>query len=214
MNTNSNTYTVIYASIVVVVVAFLLAFVSSVLKERQDANVVLDTKKQILSSLNVDYSTEDPAVLYDQVIKEEIKVDNVGNILPEGSEDGLTVFVADIDGATKYVIPMRGNGLWGPLWGYVSLNDDKDTVFGVYFSHESETPGLGAEITSDKFKQPFHGKHIKNDGKVVSFAVVKPGKSAEGCDYVDGLSGGTMTSQGVDDMLRSTFAKYEQFLMK
>lgn len=229
MNTNSNTYTIVYASIVVVLVAFLLAFVSSVLKEKQDANVELDTKKQILSSLNVDLESADPAVLYDQIIKQDMIINSYGDTLAtEGGfyvsvknenakaveERQLPVFVADIEGSTKYVLPLRGNGLWGPIWGYMALNDDKDTVFGVYFSHESETPGLGAEITNAKFKEPFRGKHIKRDGELASIKVVKPGKTADDADYVDGLSGGTMTSQGVNDMLMNSLSQYVEFLKK
>lgn len=225
MNTNSNVYTIVYASLVVVVVAFLLAFVSSALKERQDKNVELDTKKQILSSLNVDVESGDPEQLYQTYIKGEYIVNSVGetvkqdsvkeeNAKPSEEERLLPVFVADVDGAVKYVLPVRGMGLWGPIWGYVSLDDDKSTVFGVFFSHESETPGLGAEITTAKFKEQFKGKHIMRNGEFTSIAVVKPGKSDDKADYVDGISGGTMTSQGVNDMLFGGLSQYTEFLKK
>ena len=124
------------------------------------------------------------------------------------------VFVANVDGATKYVLPVRGNGLWGPIWGYVALDDDKNTIFGVYFSHQGETPGLGAEIAHEKFKKPFHGKHIMRNGEFASVRVVKPGKSDPNAEYVDGLSGGTMTSQGVDAMLMDGLSQYVVFLKK
>lgn len=230
MNTNSNTYTIVYASIVVVLVAFLLAFVSSVLKERQNANVELDTKKQILSSLNVDFENADPAALYEEIIKEDMIINSLGDTLAkeggfyvkiadENAKDKLEdrqlpVFVANVDGATKYVLPVRGNGLWGPIWGYVALDDDKNTIFGVYFSHQGETPGLGAEIAHEKFKKPFHGKHIMRNGEFASVRVVKPGKSDPNAEYVDGLSGGTMTSQGVDAMLMDGLSQYVVFLKK
>lgn len=230
MNTNSNTYTIVYASIVVVLVAFLLAFVSSVLKERQNANVELDTKKQILSSLNVDFENADPAALYEEIIKEDMIINSLGDTLAneggfyvkvavENAKDTLEkrqlpVFVANVDGATKYVLPVRGNGLWGPIWGYVALDDDKNTIFGVYFSHQGETPGLGAEIAHEKFKKPFHGKHIMRNGEFASVRVVKPGKSDPNAEYVDGLSGGTMTSQGVDAMLMDGLSQYVVFLKK
>jgi Na+-transporting NADH:ubiquinone oxidoreductase subunit C len=229
MNTNSNTYTVIYASVVVIVVAFLMAFVAASLKEKQDENVVLDKKKQILSALNVDTKDKDAAQLYKDCVKYEYILNTKGDTL--ATEGGFSIdvkvenskplekrqlplYVCNIDGATKYVIPMRGAGLWGPIWGYIALNDDKNTVFGVYFSHESETPGLGAEIVMDIFKKPFHGKHIKQNGSFTSIAVVKPGKTAKGLDYVDGISGGTMTSQGVNNMLKEGMGQYVEFLNK
>lgn len=227
MNTNGNTYTIVYASVVVILVAFLLAFVSSSLSERQQTNIELDTKKQILSSLNVDYEGKDAAALYDQYITADPVYDSKGQVVsPEGGFDvsqkeesakpleerKLAVFVASVDGATKYVIPMRGMGLWGPIWGYVALNEDKATVYGVYFSHEGETPGLGAEITKDAFKTQFKGKSIKRGGELTSIKVVKPGKSDPDADYVDGISGGTMTSQGVSDMLMNGLTQYVEFL--
>lgn len=229
-DTNGNAYTIIYASIVVVVVAFLLAFVSGALKSKQDENVVLDKKKQILSSLNVDIKTcADPAAKYAECVKSELilncygdVVDSTGGFDIEVSKENskpleerqLPLYVCEIDSAVKYVVPMRGAGLWGPIWGYISLNDDMSTVFGVYFSHESETPGLGAEITQPKFKEPFKGKQISRDGVFTSIAVVKPGKSCETSDYVDGVSGGTMTSQGVNAMLKQGLEQYVGFFNK
>lgn len=230
LDTNSNVYTIVYASVVVIVVAFLLAFVSGALKEKQDENVVLDKKKQILSSLNVDIKTcADPAAKYLECVKGEWIVDAEGNVVDttggfqvevskENSkalaERQLPLYVCQVDGAVKYVIPMRGAGLWGPIWGYISLNDDMCTVFGVYFSHEGETPGLGAEITQPKFKEPFKGKHISRNGVFTSISVVKPGKTCEEADYVDGVSGGTMTSQGVNAMLKQGIEQYVGFFNK
>jgi len=229
-DTNSNVYTIIYASIVVIVVAFLLAFVSGALKSKQDENVVLDKKKQILSSLNVDIKTcADPAAKYAECVKEDLILNSNGDIVAtEGGFDievskenskpleerQLPLYVCEIEGAKKYVVPMRGAGLWGPIWGYISLNDDMNTVFGVYFSHESETPGLGAEIVQPKFKEPFKGKQISQNGQFTSIEVVKPGQTFEGADYVDGVSGGTMTSQGVNAMLKQGIGQYVEFFNK
>ena len=138
------------------------------------------------------------------VIKENAKAE---------AERQLPLYVAEVDGQTKYIITMRGAGLWGPIWGYIALNDDKNTVFGTYFSHASETPGLGAEIATPKFQKEFAGKHILNDARdFVSIAVMKPGQIAEGQDYVDGISGGTITSKGVEAMLLKSIGQYEAYL--
>ena len=228
MNTNSNTYTIVYASVMVVIVAFLLAFVSSSLKDKQNENVALDKKKQILSALNVDLKGADAAKLYSELVLQEpildyatgavktetgaFDVDSKTENAKPVQDRNIPLFVCQVDGATKYVLPVYGAGLWGPIWGYVALNDDKSTVFGVYFSHAGETPGLGAEITSMPFKSQFPGKQITKEGEFTSIAIVKPGKIAEGVDYVNGISGGTITSQGVDAMLKDGLGQYVNFL--
>ncbi len=229
MNTNSNNYTLIYAVIMVVVVALLLALVSSGLKDKQTQNVELDKKKQILSSLWIDIQDQDAAALYDKYIVKEEVIDSKATIIAEGKNKAfeidiiketaksldkrkLPVYVAEIDGATKYIIPVRGAGLWGPIWGYIALNDDKNTVFGTYFSHASETPGLGAEISTDNFKKQFIGKHVLNELKdFVSIAVMKAGQTAEGKEQVDAISGGTITSKGVEAMLLNSIGQYNAF---
>jgi len=125
----------------------------------------------------------------------------------------LHVFVCEVDGQTKYVVPVYGAGLWGAIWGYVALNEDKDTVYGTYFSHASETPGLGAEIATDHFQNEFVGKKTLENG-AITLGVVKNGK-VEKPDYqVDGISGGTITSVGVDAMLKSCLNSYLSFLTK
>ena len=123
------------------------------------------------------------------------------------------VFVAEVDGQTKYIFPVYGAGLWGAIWGYVTLNEDKDTVFGTYFSHASETPGLGAEIATEWFQNSFIGKKVLNAGKV-ALSVVKNGNAKGDANLVDGVSGGTMTSNGVDAMLRDCLSNYQVFLNK
>ncbi len=224
MNTNSNSYTIVYAAVMVVIVAFLLAFVSSSLKERQNKNIELDTKKQILSALNV-RDVKDAEAAYAQY-KIEDKIMQADGTLPAQAEAAkdfqtsykdeiangrLHVFVCDVDGQTKYVLPVYGAGLWGPIWGYIALDDDKDTVYGVYFSHASETPGLGAEITAAWFRDQFPGKHVLADG-TVALGVEKHGKVADPAYQVDGVSGGTITSKGVDAMIKECLSKYNSFL--
>ena len=230
MNTNSNTYTIIYASVMVIIVAFLLAFVSSVLKDTQDENVRLDKKKQILTSLNVNYEGEDAAALYDKYVQQEYIINYAGEIVEETGafdldvkaendkaleERKLAVFACEVEGHPIFVLPIRGAGLWGPIWGYIALDTDKNTVKGTYFSHQGETPGLGAEIAKPKFQNAFKSKKIKNaEGEFVSIAIVKPGKTDDTKDYVDGISGGTITSQGVDAMLKDGLGQYVNFLNK
>lgn len=232
MDTNKNSYTIIYAAVMVVVVALLLALVSSGLKETQTTNVKLDKKKQILSALQINLEDQDAAALYDQYIVKELVVNTKAKILSEVrgqafdidvvketakqlEDRKLPVYVAQMEGQIKYIIPLRGAGLWGPIWGYVALNDDKNTVFGTYFSHASETPGLGAEIALPKFQQQFVGKHILNDrNEFVSIAVMKAGQNSDTQEQVDAISGGTITSKGVEAMLLNSIGQYEAFLNK
>jgi len=203
LNTNSNVYTIVYAVILVIIVGVLMAVVSQGLKARQDANRRLDTQKQILTALNVDFQGQDPAALYDDLIQ-ETKV------------DGLPLMVATIDGQTKYVLRLKGQGLWGGIWGYIALDDDKNTIYGINFGHESETPGLGGEIVTENFRSRFFGKHIKDaEGNLRSVAVLKVGnKAEEGQEQVDAWSGATITSTGVNDMLMTNLNEYKHFLME
>lgn len=223
MNTNSNSYTIIYASVMVVIVAFLLAFVNSALRDKQSKNIELDTKKQILAALNIN-NVADAEAEYNKYVKADMLLNADGTLTEvpasefatayekEAKENGrLHIFVCDVDGQTKYVFPVYGAGLWGAIWGYVALDGDKDTVYGVYFSHASETPGLGAEITSPAFQGQFLGKKTIENGEV-ELGVVKNGK-VEKADYqVDGISGGTITSVGVNDMLKNCLSNYKSFL--
>ena len=121
------------------------------------------------------------------------------------------VFVADIDGATKYILPIYGAGLWGPIWGYISLDDNKDTVYGTFFDHQGETPGLGAEITTPEFNKEFRNKQIFSGNQLVGILVVKGG-NASGANEVDAISGGTITSKGVETMIKNYLTYYEPFL--
>lgn len=216
---NSDVYAVLYSAVVVVIVAFLLAGVSSALKPMQDANVELDKKKQILASLN-ERNLADAAATYDALIVADPIVDAQGNVVAENggfevandavSEDNLPLYIAEIDGATKYILPMTGNGLWGGIWGYLALNDDCNTIYGVYFSHASETPGLGAEIAGDKFQGRFPGKKVYGENGEVGLSVMK--KSADADFHVDAVSGATITCSGVDAMLKLKLLPYYKYL--
>lgn len=224
MKTNSNSYTIIYAAVMVVIVAFMLAFVSSSLRDRQNRNVEFDTKKQILSALNV-RNVEDVENTYKKYVKQDMLMQADGTLTE--NQDGFStayekevktnkrfhVFVAEKDGDTKYVFPVYGTGLWGAIWGYVALNSDKNTVYGVYFSHASETPGLGAEIATKHFQTLFSGKKAVDNGQIV-LGVVKNGKVENPECQVDGISGGTITSDGVNLMLKNCLSNYKNFLTK
>lgn len=224
MKTNSNSYTIIYAAVMVVIVAFMLAFVSSSLRDRQNRNVEFDTKKQILSALNV-RNVEDVENTYKKYVKQDMLMLADGTLTE--NQDGFStayekevktnkrfhVFVAEKDGDTKYVFPVYGTGLWGAIWGYVALNSDKNTVYGVYFSHASETPGLGAEIATEHFQTLFSGKKAVDNGQIV-LGVVKNGKVENPECQVDGISGGTITSDGVNLMLKNCLSNYKNFLTK
>lgn len=219
LDTNSDIYAILYSVVVVVIVAFLLAGVSSALKPKQDANVELDKKKQILASLN-ERNLPDAAATYDALIVADPIVDAQGNTVAENggfkvandavSESNLPLYVAKLaDGSKKYIIPMTGNGLWGGIWGYIALNDDCNTIYGVYFSHASETPGLGAEIASDKFQSRFPGREVYRDGNV-ALTVVK--KVTDETVEVNAISGATITCNGVNDMLQRKLAPYKAYL--
>lgn len=218
MNTNSNVYTVVYAAVMVLLVAVVLAFTSQALQTYQKENVANDKRQQILRSVHVQVSAAEASAKYSELIKEAFLVDAQGKkvegdaFAAEASKGQLPVFVAEIDGKTKYILALYGAGLWGPLWGYLSVNEDKNTVFGTDFSHQGETPGLGAEISKPAFSEEFKGKEIFKGGEFKSIAIVKPGKQAVGQDYVDGISGGTITSQGVDKMLFDSLKGYVKFL--
>ena len=223
LDTGSNVYTIVYASVMVIIVAFLLAFVSSVLKPAQEANVENDTKGQILTSLNIDIKADGF-----NVAKE---FENVKDMLWNGTElvpyDGkflsaygsaikageLHVFVAEVGGETKYVLPVTGRGLWGGLWGYIALNADKKTVFGTYFYHTSETAGLGARIGERWFQEQFNGKPLfaGDDTQNIALSVVKAGASKAETE-VDGVTGATLTSDGVSAMVKDGLTAYISFI--
>ena len=230
MKTNSNSYTIIYSVIIVVIVAFLLAFVSQALKPMQDANVALDKKKQILNSLNIrDLNDAQADAKYKEVVVADRVIDEKGKVLLPGTTGGedagfkleskdykegkLALYICRVNGETKYVIPVYGMGLWGPISGYIALNADKSTIYGVYFNHESETAGLGAEIKDNKaWQEKFQGKKLfKNgDDKTIALSVEK--KVEDPTTQVDAVTGATLTSNGVRDMLHEALGKYLVFI--
>ena len=193
LNTNSNAYIIIYSTILVVIVAFLLAFVFQALKPMQDANVALDVKKQILYSLNIrNLDGAEAEAKYAEVVKEE------------QDSEGQKLYFCEVDGKEVVVVSMKGMGLWGGISGYMAVEnkDGQWTVYGAYFNHESETAGLGAEIKdSQAWQEKFIGKKIFDAEGNVALSVVK--KVEDPKTQVDCVTGATLTSNGVDAMIKN-----------
>ena len=199
LNTNSNSYIIIYSAILVVVVAFLLAFVYQALKPMQDANVALDVKKQILYSLNIrDLDGAEAEAKYAEVVKEE-----------KESESGQKGYECQIDGKDILVVSLKGMGLWGGISGYLAI-DPEGKVYGAYFNHDSETAGLGAEIKdSQEWQEKFIGKKIWDENGNVVLSVVK--KVENPATQVDCVTGATLTSNGVDAMLKDGLKDFQTY---
>lgn len=231
----SNVYTIIYIIVVVVIVGAALAITATALRPKQQANADADKMCQILASVHVPATSASVKATFDRLITEQLLVDSEGNVIASSSssddtrvwdtdvaaeaalpaeERQLPVYVCRLDdNAVKYILPVYGAGLWGPIWGYVAVDDNGSTIYGAYFSHASETPGLGAEIEKEPFQKEFIGKRLVIDGKFMPIAVVKAGQHpAGGEDYVDGISGGTITSKGVGAMLDNCLKPYDAFL--
>ncbi len=229
MNRNSNTYTVIYASVMVILVAAILASVSMALKPKQVLNTEIEKKQNILASVNIASTAADAEKIYAEKIKNQYVV-NVKGEQVEGDafnidlkkerakkhEDMLhPVFECQTDDGLKYILPLRGTGLWGPIWGFISVNEDMNTIYGASFDHQGETPGLGAEISTPMFQKHFVGKKIFDEaGNLVSITVAKVGQEAPEEHKVDGISGGTITSKGLEKMLLDDFTSYQEFFKK
>lgn len=240
MDRNSNAYTFMYASGLVIIVAMLLAIASTALKPAQTKNVETEKKIDILRSIGkaegVDQAKNKHAFVaetFDKYIPEQLVVNYNGD-----SISGLKAFNVDLkvelakpleqrnlpiykarldDGSTKYIIPLRGRGLWGPIWGYVALNDDLNTIFGATFAHQGETPGLGAEISTSEFQEQFKGKTIFQGDSILTFTsvkVVKGGAIPNDPHGVDAISGGTITSKGLESMLYDCLWGYQKYFEK
>lgn len=231
MRSYSNTYIFVFSSIMVIAVAAILSVAAMTLQPYQKKNVEVNKKQNILTSINVESNAKNAETLYDKYIVESYAVNNQGNKIDNVDafkvdmkkelakpleERSLPIFISSLDSSTQYIIPVYGKGLWGPIWGYVSLKDDLSTIYGANFAHKGETPGLGAEIETQDFQKQFFGKEIMNEqGKFVSVSVLKGGTSDPNAKHeVDGISGGTITSNGVDEMLKDCLSSYESFFNK
>lgn len=224
-NTNSNVYTIVYASVMVIIAAFLLAFVASVLKSPQEANVANDKRGQILSSLNI-RNVNDVTDEYNKVILHDLILDANGQVIKEDggfqveskditaknpADKKLPLYVAKVNNDTIYVVPLYGRGLWGGISGYLALKKDFDTVFGSYFTHESETAGLGARIVEEEFQEKFIGKKVFSDSTFQKVALVLSKKIENPEHEVDAITGATLTSNGVSEMFQTSLLPYQKF---
>lgn len=231
MNRQGNTYTVIYSVLLVLIVGVVLSLVYQALRPTQEENIANDTKKQILAAARIVPSAgESVASLYDSHITESFIVNSKGETidasipalavnvaaqvkLPD-DERQLPVYECQTQDGVKYILPVYGAGLWGPIWGYVAFDNNGKTIYGAYFAHQGETPGLGAEIEKPAFSSQFDGKTIFNsDDNFAPIAIVKAGQAPAGKEYVNAVSGGTITSQGVQKMLDNSLRPYADFLL-
>ena len=223
---NSNSYTFIFAICLVVVVGAALAAVAMGLKPIQDANGTIKKKMDILTALGIECTRANAAELYDKyMVDEECVVINSKGEIVDGSAFDIDIqkefrdknipaedrnyplYAANIDGEKRYVMPMVGKGLWGPIWAYISLKSDMNSVYGANFFHKSETPGLGAEISTSRFGDQFKTETISDNGTFKEIKVVKDGSGTQPFK-VDGITGGTITSKGVEEMVNRTLQVY------
>lgn len=229
MNKNGNSYTFIYASVMVVVVAALLSAAAIALKPRQVKNAEIEKKQNMLASIHIEATTLDAEERYAQSITKAYLVNAEGeevegdafnvDLKKEKAKPAeqrlLPVFECQTPEGLKYIFPLRGTGLWGPIWGYMAMNEDLNTIYGVNFAHQGETPGLGAEINTKSFQEHFRGKTIFDaSGKLVSIIVAKSNETAPEEHKVDAISGGTITSKGLQQMLKDDLTSYEKFITR
>jgi Na+-transporting NADH:ubiquinone oxidoreductase subunit C len=235
-----NLYIFSFPAIMVFIVAALLSFVAEELKPRQLRNVELENKTDILSAVQMTEGMDeapDKAAFIEETFNNFITESYVVNAQGErlegrdafeitknikeqidkpAEERELPIFGFESeDGSIRYIIPLRGKGLWGPIWGYIALKDDFNTISGTVFDHSKETPGLGAEINTDWFENAFIGKTIfDKDGNFTSIQVVKGGADPSNMHAVDGISGGTITSTGLEDMIADCIEPYVNYFKK
>ena len=204
MDRNSNKYTFIYASVMVILVAAVLSIAAMSLKPLQKKNTEIEKKQNILASVNIITTAKNAEEVYAQKILNSYVINSKGDVI-EGDafnielriqktkpleERHLPVFECQTDEGLKYIFPLRGAGLWGPLWGYIALSEDLNTIYGASFDHQGETPGLGAEISTPAFQEHFKGKTIFDaSGNLVSIIVAKANESAPAQHRVDAISG-------------------------
>jgi Na+-transporting NADH:ubiquinone oxidoreductase subunit C len=230
---NSNSFTFIFATVLVVVVGSLLAVTFLALKPAYDENVRREKMQNILASMKVKVERDAAPAKYEELVKETVLVDADGKPVDgdafsldalkqykdwkagvvKAEEMKYPVYRAETDGRKLFVLPVVGTGLWGPIWGYISVEADGRTVYGSTFDHKGETPGLGAEIATPYFIDQFPGKTFTEDnGTYTGIKVYKGGTQTTDPHGVDGISGGTITSQGVDEMLMRSLAIYDKYL--
>ena len=232
MNRDSNAYTFIFATLMVLVVASALAFTASSLKDLQASNVRKEKMQNILATLGVETDREQAETLYNQYITGELSLTSGGDLDQEVNafeinlnnelkkpvdEQRFPLYEASVEGKKYYIVPLRGAGLWNAIWGYIALEEDKNTIKGAVFDHLGETAGLGAEITQEWFQNRFLGEKVfDKDGNLVGINVSKTNNDPKDLDKddheVDAISGATITGDGVTNMILERMNHYLPYL--
>ncbi|MEL0299852.1 MAG: NADH:ubiquinone reductase (Na(+)-transporting) subunit C, partial [Flavobacteriaceae bacterium] len=228
MNRDSNGYTFLFATIMVLVVASTLAFTASSLKGLQAENVRKEKMQNILTTIGIETDRDQAESLYKQYIVEELSLTHTGSVDTQTdaftialnneikkpvAEQRFPLYVADVEGKKFYVVPLRGAGLWDAIWGYLALKEDKNTIQGAVFDHKGETAGLGAEITQKWFQERFVDEKIMDqNGQLVGINVSKTNNDPTNSDKedheIDAISGATITGDGVTAMIAERLAHY------
>jgi len=226
----SNRYIFIFSTVMVVIVASLLSLAATLLQPAQERNLEIEKKKSMLESIRVPATRHDAVELYDEYIKKSFVLNIKGEVVDSVDaftvvlrneqkkpleQQYLPVFISIPDNGERVaILPVEGKGLWGPIYGYVSLLPDMNTIYGVTFDHKGETPGLGAEINTTHFESMFFDKKLFDNETFVSVKVVKGGADTDDLHGVDAISGGTITSKGLEKMLYDCIVKYDDYLIK
>jgi len=231
MNRDSNSYTFLFTIIMVLLVATTLATTASLLKDLQKENVRKEKMQNILSSIGIETDRENSEKLYDSYITSALSLKSDGTIDEEvdafkiklnkeikktPDQQRFPIYIAKVEENNYYIIPLRGAGLWNAIWGYIALKDDKSTIKGAVFDHESETAGLGAEITQEWFQNRFIDEKVMDiNGNLVGINVSKSNNDPQDLDKldheVDAISGATITGDGVTDMIIERLKHYLPF---
>tara|TARA_B100000965_G_scaffold284893_1_gene242809 strand:+ start:1277 stop:2014 length:738 start_codon:yes stop_codon:yes gene_type:complete len=235
MNRDSNLYTFLFAAIMVLVVATVLAFTSQSLKDLQNENIRKEKMQNILSTVGINVTRDESEQLYKKYIIEELALKFDGSVndqinpfseivlakelKKDYKDQHFPLFIAEIESEKYYIIELRGTGLWDAIWGYMSLKKDLKTIKGVSFDHKGETAGLGAEITKDWFKNSFvNEKVFSSEGELVGVTVLKGNNDPDNLDKddheVDAISGSTITGDGVTDMILERLNNYLAYFEK
>jgi len=226
----SNLYIFCFSSALVLVVAAVLSFTALALEGKQKENIEIERQQKILAALGVTSTKADVLTQYDNYIKQSIVIRSNGTIIEGEAHDidlrvenrkdvkerSLPLYRAEINGESLVIIPLRGAGLWGPMWGNVALEKDMSTIRGVSFDHAGETPGLGAEINTKDYQEKFQKKKIFDESNnFVSIKVEKPGTHNTPVNHrVDGISGGTITSKALEAMIHDSLEPYKTYFLQ
>jgi Na+-transporting NADH:ubiquinone oxidoreductase subunit C len=233
MNRDSNAYTFGFAAAMVVVVASVLAFTASSLKDLQQENVRKEKMQNILATIGIETDRDGAETLFNDHIVSQLALRNDGTVddavdpfsgiklalelKKDPSEQRFPLYLADVESESYYIIPLRGSGLWDAIWGYIALESDRNTIKGAVFDHKAETAGLGAEITQQWFMDRFVGEKVFDDsGSLVGISVSKTNNDPKDLDKndheVDAISGATITGDGVSDMIMERLTHYQSYL--